>query len=117
MFTIVVETNYQALDKAGNSLTDPSASSAEARKRAVLKALGMKAFIPSKWAEAQGAFRKNFGPMRIVKETVYCAHEDGKPIGEPRDQREAAKADVAKAIEKKVAKADKPRAPKKEGES
>lgn len=124
MFNIVAETKYQAVNKDRKGLADPSDTSAQARKRAVLKVLGNKAFKPLEWAEAQEECRKKAGPMSIVKTTTYFAHEDGKPIAEAKETREGAKSDVSEAMKKNAPKAGMPtpsnegaRVPKKKGES
>lgn len=124
MFNIVEKTKHEALDRDGKSLADPAASSAEARKRAVLRSLGKKSFKPREWSELQNKVLEKVGPMRIGKKTTYRAMCDGKPMAEARKTRAAAKADVTKAIEQKLAKADKApppsesaKASKKEGES
>lgn len=100
MFNIVLEVKFQAFDKDGKPLADPSDTSARSRKRAVLKVLGIKAFKPLEWAAAQKECLKKVGPMRIAKKTTYRAHENKKPIAEARDTRADAKADIAKATTK-----------------
>lgn len=104
MYNIEKMVVFQAADKSGKILADSRETASEARRRAVLKSLGMKAFKPREWPEIQRKFLEKVGPMRIVKQTSYRAHGDGKPIAEPREIMADAKADVDKAIKDKAPK-------------